>query len=195
MATGKVRTNYGRKAAAAGPADPSDDEKTKALHHELLSEKVRGAKLANDRSEAEYNREHSNEGEDHFNRRRAAGTSEAVSKAKGARQKVAHEGEMHQHAVAAASAAHAQKTAIHAHQQRMHQHLEEAAAQKNQHAANSERRAEESHQQSMALKAQQAHALHRAHRRGAAVGIAHALFGGAGGSAKSAMHGQVGGRH
>lgn len=185
-----------KKTAAKAPSRAgAREEEAAELNHKLLSEKVRGATLANDRSEAEMNRDHSKQAEGHFDRRREAGTSEAESKAAGARQRVAHEHDMNRHAVHAATSAHHQQVAVNAHQKRMHQHLEEAAQLKNQHATNAERRAEESHQQNMAVKAQQAHAAHRAHRRGALAAGAAALFGASGGgAAKSAMHGQVGGR-
>lgn len=179
------------KKTAAASASPSEDD----LNRALLSEKVRGARLANDRTEAEHTREHSVEGESHFNRRRTAATSETESKAEGARQKVGHEHEMHRFAVHEATQAHQQRTAVNVHQKAMHQHEQEAARLKNERAASDERRAEESHQQTLAIKAQQAHATAHAHRRGAAVHAAHLLFGGAGGSAKTAMRGQVGGGH
>lgn len=184
-----------KKTAAKAPSRATArEEEAKELNHQLLNEKVRGARLANDTKQAEHLREHSTEGEDHFNRRRAAATSEAETKAAGARQRVAHEHDMNRHAVHAATSAHHQQVAVNAHEKQMHQHLQQAAQLKNEHAVNAERRAEESHQQSMAIKAQQAHAAHHAHRRGALAAGAAALFGASTGSAaKSAMHGQVGG--
>jgi hypothetical protein len=185
-----------RKTAAKAPSrTAAREEEAAELHHELLSEKVRSAKLANSDTEARNKREHSQQGDDHFNRRREAGTSETESKATGARQRVEHDQEMHRFAVHEATQAHQQRTAVNAHTKRTHALTEEAARLKNEHAANAERRAEESHRQSMAIKAQQAHATHQAHRRGAAVTAAHLLFGGAGGSAKSALQHQVGGGH
>lgn len=183
-----------KKTAAKAPSRAGVREEEAAdLNHQLLSEKVRGAKLANDTKQAEHLREHDDQGDTHFNRRRDAGTREAESKATGARHKAAHEGQMARHAENSAASAHHAQLQLHAHQKVMHQHLEEAAAQKHELAQHAERRAEQSHQMTMALAAQRAHAQAHAHRRSVLTSAAHALFGGAGGAAKTAMRGQLGG--
>lgn len=188
----KTTTPRGKSGAAAPGRAVSSGSADEELRHQLLSEQVRGAKLKNDSAEAAHKREHSEEGESHFNRRRDAGTVKAEAESRGARQKAAHERQMGHHAENAAASAHHAQLQLNAHKKTMQAHERAAAEQRHEHHANAERRAQEAHEQSMRIREQQAQAAGRAHKRSAAVTAAHLLFGGAGGSAKAALHKQVG---
>lgn len=171
-------------AAAKEPSGPSTQE----LEHHLLSEKVRSARLANDKTEAVNAREHSEAGEQHHARRQAAGTREAEAKAYGALKGAQHSARMNTHKEQEAGS-------DFAHKQRMQALEHHRAAHALASAHNDETRKQENHELNRHLALQRAHAEGRAHRRAALTGVFHALTGGAGGSAKGAMHKQIGGGH
>lgn len=188
------------KAETAERPESATQHKAR-LENELLSEKVRSAKLSNNSAADAHKREYSGEGDTHFNRRREADTKAVEAKSTGARQNVAHEAQMNRHAENAAAGAHHAQLQLHAHQQATHQHEQQAAAQKHEFAQHAERRAEQSHQMHMALAVQHAHAQAQAHKRAAIGSVFHALSSAAGGApargshggAVGAMHKQLGG--